>query len=74
MEWKDQEALGTQSTSHPQNHDPTCAILAQIGERLSGLEASSSRSVDAATARRLSAEGVAFVFAKGFPTHVTDLA
>ena len=33
MEWKDQEALGTQSTSHPQNHDPTCAILAQMGNQ-----------------------------------------
>ena len=30
---KGQEALGTQSTSHPQNHDPTCAILAQMGNQ-----------------------------------------
>ena len=32
-ERKDQEALGMQSTSHPQNHDPTCAILAQMGNQ-----------------------------------------
>ena len=25
--------MGTQSTSHPQNHDPTCAILAQMGNQ-----------------------------------------